>query len=409
MRKIVCLILILMAVTGLIFAGGGGQKSSSAKNITFMYWDEEQKPGMDTVVAGYTKATGVQVETTIIPWAQYWTKLQTALPSENGPDVFWLNFSHAVDYYPANLVQEISSYVQRDNVDMSKFPKFLVDMYSYNGKVYGLPKDYDTIALFYNKAIFDAKGVPYPTDNWTTRDLRSAAEKLTDGNIYGFIAAPDTQSMLDSWILSNGGTLISPDRRVLRWNTPENIEAVKEALRYSQDGISPTAASLLETDEETLFMGGLAAMYTSGSWSVAPYYEALGSDLGVARFPIFKKPANVIHGLSFNISAKSRNKEEAWGLVKAFSTREAGVAQAKVVLPAYEGASDAWKANFPSLNLQIFIDAAQYADIIPRTTIKAAEQDDIVTTYLDNIYIGGMDVATALASIDRECEAAAGR
>jgi len=405
MKRIACSILVLLAVCGLVFAGGGGQ-SGGGKKITFMYWDENQKPGMDAVVAGFTKSTGIQVESTIVPYDQYFTKLNTALPSANGPDVFWLNLTYGLEYYPGNLVQEISSYIQRDKIDMSKFPKSLVDMYSLNGKIYGLPKDYDTIALFYNKAIFDAKNVPYPTDNWTWKDLRSAAEKLTDSKTYGFIAGPDTQTMLDSWILSNGGTLMSPDRTVMRWNTPEGVEAVREALRYSQDGLSPTAKSLLETDEDTLFQGGLAAMLTSGSWSVPPYYDALGSKLGVARFPYAKKPANVIHGLSFNISNKSTNKEEAWGLLKAFSTKEAGEAQAKVVIPAYEGASDAWKANFPSLNLQVFIDASKIADLIPGALIASAAQDDIVETQIQNIYVGGLDPAIGLANIDQQCDAA---
>jgi multiple sugar transport system substrate-binding protein len=388
-------------------SAGGGQSGGSSKTITFFYWDENQRPGMDAVAQSYTRTSGVQVETTITPWAQYWTRLQTSLPSDGGPDVFWCNFPHAVDYYPANLVQEISTYIQRDNVDMSKFPKAMIDMYSYNGKNYGIPKDYDTIALFYNKAIFDAKGVPYPTDSWTWADLRRAAERLTDGNVHGFIAGPDTQTMLYPWVLSNNGTLISQDRTVFHYNTPETIEAVREAVRYSRDKLSPTGADLLEMDLDSRFQAGLAAMVTAGSWVVPPYYEALGSNLGVARFPISKKPANVIHGLSFNISARSRNKEEAWGLLKTFATKEAGEAQAKVVIPAYEGAADVWMRNFPSLNLKVFIDAAAYADVLPYTSKNAAAQDDIVVSQLQNIYVGGMDVAAALAAIERECEAAA--
>ena len=407
MKRLAFLVLALMVVGGLLFAAGGAQGSGAGKKITFYYWDEYQKPGMDNAATAYTRQSGVQVEQTITPWAQYWTRLQTALPSDTGPDVFWINLSHAIDYYPAGLVQEISTYIQRDKIDMSKFPKSLVDMYSYNGKSYGIPKDYDTIALFYNKALFDAKGVPYPTDSWTWVDLRRAAERLTDSNVHGFIAGPDTQTMLDSWILSNNGTLMNKDRSLMQYNTPETIEAVREALRYSQDGLSPTAASLLELDQDTRFMGGLAAMCTSGSWMVPTYFEALGAKLGVARFPIAKKPANVIHGLSFNISARSKVKEEAWGLLKVFTTREAGEAQAKIVIPAYEGASDVWMRNFPSLNLKVFIDAAAIAELVPGASKAAAAQDDIVVTQLQNIYIGGMDVATALANIDRECAAAA--
>jgi len=407
MKKVLCLFIVLL-VAASVFAAGGRQGSSD-KRITFSYWDENQKPGMDAVIASFTRSTGVQVETTINPWEQYWVRMQTSLASGTGPDVFWLNYPRAVDYYPTGLIQEISTYIQRDNVDMSKFPKSLVDMYSYNGKNYGIPKDYDTIALFYNKALFDAKGVPYPTDNWTWADLRRAAERLTDANVHGFIVGPETQTFLYSWILSNNGTLISADRSTMHYNTPENVEALREALRFSQDRLSPTGADLLELDAVSRFMGGLAAMVTWGSWAVPPFSEALGQNLGVARFPVSKKPANIIHGLSFNISARSGMKEEAWGLLKAFATREGAEAQARVVIPAYEGAANLWKTNYPSLNLQVFIDAAAIADPLPVAFKNAAAQDDVVATQLQNIFVGGMDVATALANIDRECEAIARR
>lgn len=414
MKKNLILLITLIMMTAFFTScqrkdGSSGQRSSGAK-ITLYYWDENQKPGMDAVVQAYTKSTGIRVETTIIPWAQYWTRLQTALPSDTGPDVFWVNSAHAIDYYPAGLVQEISGYIERDNVDMSKFPSALVQMYSYDGKNYGIPKDYDTIALFYNKAIFDAKGVPYPTDNWTWADLRSAATRLTDRNISGFIVSgTDTQGTIFPWILSNNGTVLSPDRSVFHLNTPEGVEAVREALRYSKDGISPTGADLMELDPLVRFQAGLAAMWTAGSWNVSSLYEALGSKLGVAAFPYARKPANVIHGLSFNISARSKHKEEAWGLLKAFATKEAGEVQAKLVIPAYEGAAEVWKNNFPGLNLQVFIDAAAIAAPLPIGTRSAAAQNDILLTQLSNIFVGGADAAVALANIDRECEAIAGR
>ena len=44
---------------------------------------------------------------------------------------------------------------------------------------YGLPRDFQTIVLFYNKDMFDAAGVAYPTADWTYDDLRNAAKKLT--------------------------------------------------------------------------------------------------------------------------------------------------------------------------------------------------------------------------------------
>ncbi|MCL1796623.1 MAG: extracellular solute-binding protein, partial [Clostridia bacterium] len=95
------LLVILMLTSAIPFS----LAEAPSGTITLYYWDENQKPGMDAVVAMYEAESGVKVESTVIPWAQYWTKLQTSLPSENGPDVFWTNFSHAVDYFPAGLVE----------------------------------------------------------------------------------------------------------------------------------------------------------------------------------------------------------------------------------------------------------------------------------------------------------------
>lgn len=64
-------------------------------------------------------------------------------------------------------------------MDVSKYPQSLINLYSYQGNVYGLPKDFDTIALF-NKDLFDKAGVAYPDDTWTSDTLTEAAKKLTD-------------------------------------------------------------------------------------------------------------------------------------------------------------------------------------------------------------------------------------
>jgi multiple sugar transport system substrate-binding protein len=395
----------VITLTMVLFAACS-RGTSSVQKISFYYWDENQKPGMDKVVESYMKESGVQVETTVIPWSQYWTKLQTSLPSDNGPDVFWLNAAHGVDYYPAGLIEPIASYVERDKVDLTPFPDALLEMYSYNGRLYGLPKDYDTIALFYNKAIFDAKGIAYPNNNWTWEDLRKAAIALTDDNIYGFIAEPAGQTMIFSWALSNNGTLITADQMQKRYNTPETIEAIRWLVDLiNVYKVSPTGAMLKELSGDDYFQGGRAAMITTGSWMVPPYNDALGGSLGVARLPISKKEANVIHGLSFNISARSQNKEAAWGLVKAFSTKEAGDAQASVVIPAYADASRAWMSNYPNLDLKVFIDAAAYADPVPTTLVASAAQDDVQETWYENIWLGNADIASACAAIDAACAA----
>jgi multiple sugar transport system substrate-binding protein len=396
-------LIMLVFLAGMAFSAGSSQQAS--KTITLYYWDANQKAAMDSVVAAYTASSGVKVETTIIPYGQYWTKLQTSLPSENGPDVFWINYSHALDYYPAGLVSEIQTYVDRDKVDITPFPQSLIEMYSYNDKLYGIPKDYDTIAIFYNKAMFDAKGVPYPKAGWTWDDFRNTALALTDASKdeYGFGVVATEQEVVFPWVFSNDGNLLSADKRTFNFNTPQTIETLQWLMNLIHvDQVSPTYAQLKELRAGDRFLGGKLAMISDGSWSVKDFSEALGDNLGIVEIPRKRRVANVIHGLSFAISSKSKNKEEAWGLLKAFASKDAGAAQASAVIPAYEGATQMWKDHFPKLDVQIFIDGANIANPFATPLVAASAQSSAMFTMFEKIW-NGADVATACAELDAEC------
>lgn len=434
-NKILALLLVIVLSSTVMLAACGNSKKDSAEapaeapasskeavskeetpaeetaqapsgKITFYYWDENQRPGMDAVVDKFMEDTGIEVESTIIPWSQYWIKLQTSLPTENGPDVFWCNAVHAIDYYPAGLAEELTPYAERDGLDLSVFPDALLEMYSHEGSLYGLPKDYDTIGIFYNKEHFDEKSVDYPTENWTWDELREKAIALTDENTYGFVVQPSAQSTLHPFIMTNDGTYISEDQSVMHYNEPETIEAIQFLTDLIfVDQVSPTGATQQELNANEHFQSGLASMISAGCWSVPPFYEALGDNLGVAQIPISKQHGNIIHGLSFTMSSKSQNKEAAWELIKAFATKEAGEAQANVVIPAYEGAEQLWLDNYPTLDLHYFIEAAEFASPRAAATIDSAAQQDVVDSYIQKMWIEQYDVTAACEEIDEQCEA----
>lgn len=94
-------------------------------------------------------------------------------------------------------IQAPTDYIAKDSsVDMSRFYEGVKNLYTRSdGKIFALPKDHDTIALLYNKAIFDKYGVDYPTDDWTWEDMYEAAKKITEGSngdVYGLAMAMRT-------------------------------------------------------------------------------------------------------------------------------------------------------------------------------------------------------------------------
>ncbi len=115
-------------------AKGGNGKTI----VNFYYWDEAQKEGMDELINMFEASQdNIIVEPTIVPWGEYWTKLQTALPTGTGPDVFWMNIG-APDYIEPGLLLDMTERIQEAGIDMSKFPEAVTGMYEQDGKIYGI-------------------------------------------------------------------------------------------------------------------------------------------------------------------------------------------------------------------------------------------------------------------------------
>ncbi|MCH3958170.1 MAG: extracellular solute-binding protein [Selenomonas sp.] len=207
MRKKSFLIILMICMVGSLFLAGCGQESGSGSGqtkITYAIWDKNQQPAMEAIAAAFhEKNPGITVEVQLIPWNQYWTKLEASATSDTMPDVFWMHSQSFVRYASNDMLMDLTDKTKGD-IDLANYPQDLVKMYTYNGKVYGVPKDYDTVALWYNKTMFDAKGLAYPDETWDWNKLVETAQKLNDpdNGVYGFLAPPDQQSLYYDFRLS---------------------------------------------------------------------------------------------------------------------------------------------------------------------------------------------------------------
>ena len=104
-----------------------------------------------------------------------------------------------------------------DLIDPENYPEDIWGLYTYDDKYYAVPKDIDTIALWYNKTLFDEAGLDYPTADWTWDDVTEAAKKLTkdDGSQYGLGMRNDNnQAGYYNLIYDNGGYIISDEAQI---------------------------------------------------------------------------------------------------------------------------------------------------------------------------------------------------
>jgi len=413
-RKLIALVLALIsfAVVGCSGTGSSTKEpaSSSAKSsepvtLRMMIWDKNQQPALETIAKEFQKThSNITVNVEVTPWDQYWTKLQTAATGNTLPDVFWMNAMNFPLYAANKQLMSYADRVKADGVDMSKYPKDLVETYSYNGQVYGLPKDFDTIGLWYNKQLFDAAKLPYPDDTWDWAKLREVAKKLTDTSkgIWGIAAELGDQTSIWNTIYQNGGYVLSPDKATSGYDKPETVAGIQFWVDLIKDGSSPTLAQMTDTAPAQLFESGKVAMYFAGSWMVREFKENeyTKDKVNVTVLPKGKKRAVMIHGLGNVTAAKTKHPNEAWEFVKYLGGKEAAEIQAKTgtVIPAYTGTQDMWVQSAPQFNLKVFLDMAQYGVALP-ATMNSEKWRTAHVTYFTKAWAGEITVEEAAKNV----------
>jgi len=388
--------------------GDGAAGSGGEEKVTLAYaiWDNNQKAVMEELGREFTRThPNITINVQVTPWTDYWTKLKAAVSGGAAPDVFWMNGPN-FQLYAANGVISPNP----EQVDTSVYPKALVDLYTYEGKLYGLPKDMDTIGVWYNKELFDAANVKYPADDWTWADFQETAAKLTDPGkgVYGVAASlASFQEYQYNTIAQAGGYVISPDGTKSGYADPKTIEGLRFWTRLIERKHSPDLKTMTDTTPIDLFKAGKTAMYWGGSWAVADFAGHPGTKdvVDVAPLPKGERQATIIHGVSNVVSAKTEHPRQAWEFVKFLGSRQAAdILGKKGPIPAYHGTQQAWVDAHPEYKLQVFLDAVDYAVPYPVSKNTAA-WNEAELTHLSKAWSGEQPVEQAAAELARTMDA----
>ncbi|EHI99660.1 extracellular solute-binding protein family 1 [Clostridium sp. DL-VIII] len=392
-KKIVSLILAsVMAVTGLIGCGstktastsGQDTTSSSGKDvhITYALWDSNQAKGIRTMADEFeAKNPGIKIDLQVVGWDNYWTMLEAAATGGSLPDTFWMHSNEIYRYESNGMLMDLTDRINKSSeVKLSNYPEGLDKIYNLNNKQYAIPKDYDTIGLWYNKTMFDKAGISYPDETWNWDKLYEAAKKLTtgDGKQYGFLAPLHNQEGYYNFVYQNGGTIITDDK-VSGYDNPKTIEAMKFYVKFVQDGLSPKIFGDAERAEA--MQNGLCAMGLFGSWNLSGFTsnDYMSKNFNVAVLPSANdgKRASIFNGLGNAISATTKHPEEAWKWVEYLSSKEGQTRQAElgIAISAYNGTADAWVNSNKTFNIKCFIDMVKYAQIRPYSNNTAKWED----------------------------------
>lgn len=377
MKKVLALILTL-AVLVTVLAGCGGSNGTSSDAITVNIWDANQQKGIQEIADKWTETSGVKVNVEVVDWDNYWTLLEAGASGGTMPDVFWMHSNTVQMYMENDLLLDLTDYISKDSsVDLSKYYEGVKNLYTRNdGKVFALPKDHDTIALLYNKAIFDKYGVEYPTDAWTWDDMYEAAKKITEdskGDVYGM--AMNTSNNQDGWynaIYCYGGKVVTDDHKGTTIGSAES-KAGMEMIRKLLTVGAPQSV-VAETGTDSLFMSGKVGMITQGSWMINAFYTAEGhNDYAWALLPYADLNKNgtcekeerwsAYNGLGWAASAATSKPDECYSLISYFCSEEGQKLQAEkgVTMGGMIGISEDFANAFKGMDVSPFIKAEEYS------------------------------------------------
>jgi multiple sugar transport system substrate-binding protein len=384
--------------------GDGDSGSSEGGELSISIWDTNQEPGINEILADFTEETGIKTKLTVVKWDEYWTMLEAGAQGGSLPDVFWMHSNESERYMSNDMLLDLTDKIaESDVIDPANYPEDIWGLYTHEDKYYAVPKDVDTIALWYNKTMFDEAEMEYPTADWTWDDMFEAAKKLTkdDGSQYGLALRNDNnQAGYYNMIYDNGGFVINDDKTESGWDDPKTIEAMEQVEEFIKAGVMPSMETMSENGEDVLFQSGKVAMVLQGSWMLAAYrdneYTAENCDcVELPKSATTDRRVSIYNGLGWAASASGSNTENAWKLIEYLGSEAAQKKQAElgVTMSAYTGTSDAW-ADSADFNLEAYLNMMDDMVIRPysKSTVTWENEDNEI---LKEVYTGNKSMADA--------------
>lgn len=333
----------------------------AAGTLQLMGWasSDAENVRLQEIVDGWNTANpDTQVQLNLVP--DYDTKLQTALAGGSPPDLFYIDSFRLPDLVAAGAVAPIGDQL----TDPDDFYPSMRQAFTIDGVFYCPPKDFSTLALQYNKDLFDAAGVAYPTADWTWEELAAAAEALTDADagVYGMVLSPDFARMI-AFLYQAGGTVATDDFSAMTLDSAEALEAAEFYVSLVANGFAAQPADLDSGWAGEAFGKGKAAMSMEGNWIISFLADQFPDvNYGLVELPAGAAgKATMAFTVCYGVPAGGKNNEAALKVVDYLTGPEGMKAWSDLglAMPTRASLAAGWLEQYP--DLEPFIAGSEYA------------------------------------------------
>ena len=369
--------------------------------ITFSGWGDEaeQKVWRDAIARFNKVYPDVKVTYQPVP-ADFQTKLKAQMAANQAPDTFYVDGELMTAFGATGKLLALDDYLSQAGLQKSDWLESLLPVFTNQGKLYAIPKDFGTLGLVYLPDMFTAAGVKEPTADWTMDDLKNAAKQLTKGRVYGFCMAPDWARFAPS-LFQLGGDFTDANFTKATFNSPEAVQAAQ----YWADMKLKDKSLASPSDVGSGWCGEAiakqqVAMTWEGGWMI-PFLAKDFKDVKYKILPLPKGAKGVsdilfTNGIGVNAATKFPKASAALALYLGSRENQEAILQTGFALPSTKASLDhPWFKDHPNEAA-----LAQMGKVgkLAYWGPNGAKVQDAVSKSLEKVWLGQSEPKAALDS-----------
>lgn len=358
----------------------------------------------------------IEIETINNTWADHNNIIPTWAASNELPDIIYVHGSRAFPFASEGITIDIDDQAKGDEAfNVNGIFEEALNLYKYEGRLYALPYDHGPVLLGYNKDLFDAEGVDYPTEEWTMDDFFEAAMALGGkpmqwgyGGYYNHVLNLSNESLpanIGPW----GGKPWAEDESSVDFTSDEVYEALK--FWYDMMHVHKVATNQSEASSfpAGVWLSGAAGMFALASWGTPQMSEFANFNWDVAPWPAGpagKKTGSF--GSGYGITRNSEAVDAAWLYLSEYLSKDGMEFMWGTTgrgSPAREEAYQSWidSENAPE-SAAYYLDALSNYAVTgsPYQTKGAAEALDILARNRDLLQTGDVTIEEGIELIMEE-------
>lgn len=345
-KLLAAMLCVAMAATSLVGCGGSGdsgkdthtakssEKGSDEEKVELTIWETSRNKD-DWYTSMEKKFLEEHPNITlnkVVKEGDPGNEFYQAVASGTAPDLVNCSFTMMDSYITSGILEPLNQYTDKWD-EWGNFTKEYVDMFTKDGKVYGVPNQVAPMLFGYNKALFEEAGIKEPPKTWN--EAVEVAKKINDPDNqvagYATLAAEWTEWFFQYYVWQAGGDLTKENEdgtAELTFTDPAVIKAAEYYQKLKSEGVLQSDLTLKFSDLVTNFgLGKIGMMPFAGDWVSEAITKGIDpDDIGLCLPPAGPsgKQTTAIGGDCWVINAKAdqAKKDAAWEYIKYYTGKD---------------------------------------------------------------------------------------